>query len=75
LDFREGLPGADIKNTGDESRPRFLTIESVMRRVKQETYVLIVCSPPNRPTSALAPIAITNSTIKLAYMRGMSKVE
>ena len=29
MDFREGLPGADIKNTGDESRPRFLTIESV----------------------------------------------
>src|SRR5712672_204571 len=32
----------------------------------------IVCSPPSRPTSALAPMARTNSTISMAYMRGMS---
>src|SRR5262249_21319417 len=32
----------------------------------------IVSRPPSRPTSALAPIASTNSTISIAYMRGMS---
>ena len=35
---------------------------------------LMLSSPPRRPTSALAPIASTNSTISIAYMRGMSKV-
>ena len=36
---------------------------------------LMLPSPPKRPTSALAPIASTNSTISSAYMRGMSKVD
>ena len=35
-------------------------------------FCLIVSSPPSRPISALAPIASTNRTISIAYMRGMS---
>jgi hypothetical protein len=34
----------------------------------------MLSSPPSRPTRALAPIASTNSTISMAYMRGMSNV-
>jgi len=40
-----------------------------------ERQVLFMFSrPPRRPTIALAPIASTNRTISMAYMRGMSKV-
>ena len=35
---------------------------------------LMLSRPPSRPTSALAPMASTNSTISMAYMRGMSKM-
>ena len=35
---------------------------------------LMLSRLPSRPTSALAAIASTNSTISMAYMRGMSKV-
>src|SRR6185312_4083610 len=33
---------------------------------------LMVSSPPRRPIAMLAPIASTNRTISMAYMRGMS---
>ncbi len=46
---------------------------SIARRLHFQSR-LMLSRPPRRPTSALAPIASTNSTISMAYMRGMSNV-